>query len=187
MPHLRRVDRIKSIGLHASVSRESRRATTKLRKLAGRLRALATEILRDVPEDPDRSADGGNHNLLSGADTSSRKSYQWPASALTQDDMRKLDELRRDRGIPIAALVHQAISVLYAFPRADMAKLEQLRELTGRSIRDLLTEAVSSLWQRYAGAAQDREHHEPAGEQEAADPRGVCGSSEPIPHKQPKE
>jgi hypothetical protein len=182
---LRRVDRIKSIGLHASVRRESRRATTNLRKLAGRLRALATEILRDVPEDPDRSADGGNHNLLSDVDTSSRKGYQGPASALMQDDMRMLDELRRDRGIPIAALVHQAISVLYALPRADTAKLEQLREMTGRSIRDLLTEAVSSVWERYAGTAQDREHHGPAKEQEPADLGGVCRSSEPIPHKRP--
>lgn len=160
MPDLRGVDRIKSSGLDGSVGREGRRATAKFRKLAGRLRALATEILRDIPEHPDRPVDGADRKVA-GSDSSPRKGYQWPASALTHDDMRMLDELRRDRGTPIAALVHQAIAVLYAIPRTDMARLEELRERTGRSLRELLSEAVSTVWERYAGTAEDGEHDEP--------------------------
>ena len=184
MPDLRSVDRIKSNGLDAATGRKGRRTTAKLCRLAGRLRTLATEILRDIPEHPDRPVDEGERKLRSDRDSSPRKGYQWPASALTHEDMRMLDELRRDSRTPIAALVHQAIAALYAIPRADIARLEQLREMTGRSIRDLVTEAVATVWERHAGAAESRELGRSEGDNDSEDPLANCSSSKPAQDRQ---
>jgi hypothetical protein len=41
-----------------------------------------------------------------------RKGYQWPASALTKNEMKILAERRKETGIPICKLLRQAVIAL---------------------------------------------------------------------------
>lgn len=145
MPPYDRMDRFDQRVERRTMRRRARASQPQLQRLAGRLRSLATDILRDIPEAFDRPVDKNTGISISAADPSPRKGYQWPASALTEQDMRTLDEIRRETNTPIVFLVHEAVSALRAVSMSDMAKLEHLRDQTGRSIRELLHDAVSLL------------------------------------------
>jgi len=48
-----------------------------------------------------------------------RKGYQWPASALTANEMRILAEMREKTGKPISVLLQQAVMAFEATEYGD--------------------------------------------------------------------
>jgi len=144
-----------------TTQRSPRGSEPKLRRLATRLRTLATEILQRIPEERGRGKGKTGALSTSAADQSPRKGYQWPASALTEDDMRTLHEIRTETDSPIAILVHDAVSALHALGNSNRVTLDRLRAQTGRSIQDLLGEAVSLLAERHAEVTADTGDKEP--------------------------
>lgn len=155
------MNRTDSIREPTTTLRSPRREKPELRRLAGRLRTLATEILKRVPDQSRRRKDNSAGTSNADDAPSPRKGYQWPASALTEDDMRLLHEIRSRTDKPIAILLHDAVSALHAITNSNRALLERLRGQTGRSIEELLGEAVSLLAKRHAEVATDISHDEP--------------------------
>lgn len=150
------MNRTENIRRSATTPRSTRGEKQELRRLAGRLRTLATEILKRIPDQSCRPTGHSAGTANSEDAQSPRKGYQWPASALTEDDMRSLDHLRSQTRTPIARLVHEAVATFGIFSRTDLAELERLCAQTGRSIRELMSEAVSLLSDRHSRLASGR-------------------------------
>lgn len=143
------MNRVDTNGDGEKPRRRARATRAKSRRLADRLRELATEILRQIPDGESRSNNRRKEVSAYATDQSPRKGYQWPASALTEDDMRKLHDLREQTNAPIALLLHEAVSAFHALTTGNPEMLEQIRHRTGCSLGELLGEAVSLLAKRH--------------------------------------
>ena len=136
-------------------------ATAVLKLLAKPLQHFCRELLYDLPEGPQLSEEQQDELEVArrrlaalwvpdpDGDRSTCMAYQWPASRLSAEDMRKLHELKLQTGKPITVLLHEAVSVMYELMQSDMVKLQELRNRTGHTYRELLGEAVTHLWDAY--------------------------------------
>jgi hypothetical protein len=68
----------------------------------------------------------------------SQYGYRWPASQLTDEDMRRLTIISNMTKIPCTKLLHMAVNVLFDQTRGLMTELLHVHEQTGQALGESL-------------------------------------------------